>query len=87
MEELEGLQWVGAPCYLLASTVCPASTRRPSSPPSRDLPVCQAASRPSWVCRALASLTASPASLYPGSILSTPGSSTGTGSLEVSSYY
>ena len=85
LEELEELlEWVKARCYLLVSPAFPASTRPLCSPPCPDLQACQAASLPSLVCPA--SLTASLASLYPGSILSTPGSSTVTGSLEVSSH-
>ena len=88
MEELEELEvvleWVEARCYLLVSPASTASTLPLSSPPCPDLQTCQAASLPSLVCPA--SLTACLASLYPGSILSTPGSSTVTGSLEVSSH-
>ena len=85
LEVLEVLEWVEGRCYLQVCPACPASTRPPCSPPCLDLQTCQAASLPSLVSQA--SLTASPASLYPGSILSTPGSSTVTGSLEVSTYY
>ena len=79
------VEWVEARCYLLVCTASPASTRPLCSRLCLDLQTCQAASLPSLVSQA--SLTASPASLYPGSILSTPGSSTVTGSLEVSTYY
>ena len=73
---------VEAPCYLLASPASPASTLPLFSPPCPDLQTCLGASLPSFLSQA--SLTVCPASLYPESILSTPGSSTATGSLEVS---
>ena len=73
---------VEAPCYLLGCLASLASTLPLFSPPCPDLQTSQAASLPSFLSQA--SLTICPASLYLESILSTPGSSTATGSLEVS---
>ena len=73
---------VEAPSYLQGCPASPASIRPLFSPPCPGLQTSQAASLPSFLSRA--SLTICLASLYLESILSTPGSSTATGSLEVS---